>query len=68
MDGVLDNIRNALETWSAKLAEIWNLLTQDPATFRGGTIWNIIQPIKYTTSYYDISEWYRCSDTNYTES
>ena len=45
MDGVLDNLKNALETWCEKLAEIWSLLTQDPATFRGGTIWNIIQRI-----------------------
>lgn len=29
----------ALETWNSKLAEIWTLLTQDPATFRGGGIW-----------------------------
>ena len=45
MDGVLDNLENALKTWTDKLAEIWNLLTQDPETFRGGTIWNIIQRI-----------------------
>ena len=42
MEGILDNLNNALETWSAKLAEIWSLLTQDPETFRGGTVWNII--------------------------
>ena len=45
MDGVLDNLENALRTWADKLAEIWNLLTQDPETFRGGTIWSIIQRI-----------------------
>ena len=45
LDGVLDNLENALRTWADKLAEIWNLLTQDPETFRGGTIWNIIQRI-----------------------
>ena len=45
MDGVLDNLENALRTWADKLAEIWNLLTQDPETFRGGTIWNIIRSI-----------------------
>jgi len=45
LDGVLDNLENALRTWADKLAEIWNLLTQDPETFRGGTIWSIIQRI-----------------------
>lgn len=45
MEGILDNLKNALETWAAKLAEIWTLLTQDPETFRGGTIWNIITRI-----------------------
>ena len=45
MDGVLDNLENALHTWAEKLAEIWNLLTQDPETFRGGTIWSIITRI-----------------------
>lgn len=45
MEGILDNLKNALETWATKLAEIWTLLTQDPETFRGGTIWNIITRI-----------------------
>ena len=39
---VVQNLQNALETWNEKLAEIWNLLTQSPETFKGGTIWNII--------------------------
>lgn len=42
MEGIIDNLENALNTWSAKLAEIWSLLTQDPESFRGGTIWGII--------------------------
>lgn len=45
LDGVLDNLENAIRSWAEKLAEIWNLLTQDPTTFRGGTIWSIIQRI-----------------------
>lgn len=45
MDGVLDNLENSIRTWAEKLAEIWNLLTQDPQTFRSGTIWSIIQRI-----------------------
>ncbi len=42
MEEIIDNLENALNTWSAKLAEIWSLLTQDPESFRGGTIWGII--------------------------
>lgn len=38
MDGVSDSLENTLHTWAEKLAEIWNLLIQDPETFRGGTI------------------------------
>lgn len=29
-------------TWNSKLVEIWTLLTQDPATFKGGGIWNMM--------------------------
>ena len=39
---IIDNLSNALSTWNAKLAEIWNLLTQSPETFKGGGIWEII--------------------------
>lgn len=39
---VVQNIENALETWNSKLAEIWQLITQSPETFKGGTIWNVI--------------------------
>ena len=39
---VVQNLQNALETWNEKLAEIWNLLTQSPETFKGGTIWQVI--------------------------
>ena len=42
MEGIIDNLENALNTWSSKLTEIWSLLTQDPESFRGGTIWGII--------------------------
>jgi hypothetical protein len=36
---------SALDTWNEKLAEIWQLITQGPETFKGGTIWNIIVDI-----------------------
>jgi hypothetical protein len=39
---IIDNLNNALNTWNEKLAEIWNLLTQSPETFKGGAIWNVI--------------------------
>ena len=39
---VVQNLQNALETWNAKFAEIWSLLTQSPETFKGGAIWNVI--------------------------
>ena len=42
MDGIIDNLRNAIETWNEKLAEIWTLLTEDPEHFKGGVIWRVI--------------------------
>lgn len=39
---VVQNLENALETWNNKLAEIWQLITQSPQQFKGGTIWNVI--------------------------
>lgn len=45
MDGIIDNLQNALNTWNEKLAEIWVLLTQSPQNFRGGLIWNVIVKI-----------------------
>ena len=31
--------------WSEKLAEIWPLLTQSPQTFKGGSIWTVMQSV-----------------------
>lgn len=42
---VAQNLENALETWNSKLSEIWNLLTETPESFKGGTIWNVIKNI-----------------------
>lgn len=39
---IVQNLQNALDTWNSKLAEIWQLVTQTPETFKGGTIWNVI--------------------------
>lgn len=45
---IVGNIENALETWSEKLAEIWELITQSPETFKGGAIWSVITSIHGT--------------------
>ena len=42
---IIDNLNSALETWNNKLAEIWELLTASPETFKGGGIWNVIVSI-----------------------
>lgn len=42
---IIDNIANALDTWNAKLAEIWQLISQSPETFKGGGIWNVVTDI-----------------------
>lgn len=39
---VVQNLQNALDTWNSKLGEIWQLVTQTPETFKGGTIWKVI--------------------------
>ena len=41
----VSNLENALSGWNDKLSEIWGLLTQSPATFKGGTIWSLILSI-----------------------
>lgn len=41
-NGIIEHLQKALETWNSKLGEIWNLITQSPQTFKGGTIWNVI--------------------------
>ena len=42
---IVQNIQNALDTWNSKLADIWNLVTQTPETFKGGAIWNVIKNV-----------------------
>lgn len=42
MDGIIDNLINATQTWNEKMSEIWLLLTQSPKTFKSGVIWEII--------------------------
>lgn len=45
MNGIIDNLQNAVQTWNEKLAEIWLLLIQSPQEFKGGGIWQIITKI-----------------------
>ncbi len=42
---VVQNLENTLNTWNGKLAEIWQLITQSPEEFKGGTIWSVIVTI-----------------------
>ena len=42
---IVQNLQNALDTWNSKLAEIWQILTQSPETFKGGGIWQVIVQI-----------------------
>ena len=39
---IVGNLQNALDTWNGKLGEIWQLVSQTPETFKGGTIWQVI--------------------------
>lgn len=45
---IVQNLQNALDTWNEKLAEIWQIITQSPQDFKGGTIWNVITNIHGT--------------------
>ena len=45
MNWIIENLENALNTWNQKMAEIFQLLTQSPETFKGGGIWNVIKDI-----------------------
>ena len=39
---VVRNLERAIATWNGKLAELWQLITQTPETFKGGQIWSSI--------------------------
>ena len=39
---VVRNLERAITTWNDKLAELWQLITQTPETFKGGQIWSVI--------------------------
>ena len=39
---VVQNMENALNSWNEKMTEIWQLVTQSPEDFKGGSIWSVI--------------------------
>ena len=39
---VLDNLKNAVNTWSDMFNQIWTLITVSPQNFKGGAVWDII--------------------------
>jgi hypothetical protein len=39
---IVDNLGNALDTWNDKLDEVWSLITQSPADFKGGAVWSVM--------------------------
>jgi hypothetical protein len=45
LNWIIENLENALNTWNEKMAEIFQLLSQSPETFKGGGIWNAILDI-----------------------
>ena len=45
---VVQNLEKALNVWNDKLSEIWQLITQSPASFKGGTLWTVVTNIHGT--------------------
>ncbi len=42
---IVANLENAFETWNDKMDEIWTLVTTSPESFKGGTIWTVVENI-----------------------
>lgn len=42
---IVDNLNHALGTWNERMAEIWQLITESPETFKGGGIWEVVVTI-----------------------
>ena len=42
---VVGNSQNALDTWNAKVTELWSLILTDPKNFKGGGIWSAISNV-----------------------
>ncbi|MEE1173117.1 MAG: hypothetical protein U0K87_12260 [Ruminococcus sp.] len=42
---VVGNLQNALDTWNAKVTELWSLVLTSPQNFKGGGIWTAISNV-----------------------
>lgn len=42
---IVQNLQNALDTWNAKITEIWSLVLTSPKDFKGGGIWTAIENV-----------------------
>ena len=42
---VVGNLQNALDTWNAKVTELWSLVLTSPQNFKGGCIWMAISNV-----------------------
>lgn len=42
---VVQNLQNALDTWNAKITEIWSLVLTSPKDFKDGGIWTAIENV-----------------------
>ena len=42
MNWIVGNLQYSLEVWNTRNEEIYSLITQSPADFRGGEVWNIV--------------------------
>ena len=47
---VVGNLQNALDTWNAKVTELWSLILTDPKNFKGGGIWTAISNVNTAIS------------------
>ena len=45
MSWITENLQNSLDTWNTRMEQIFDLITQSPAEFRGGGIWSVILDI-----------------------
>ena len=45
---IVQNLQKALDVWNGKLTEIWTLVTQSPAEFQGGRVWEVILTVHGT--------------------
>ena len=39
---IIQNLEGAIDVWNGRLAEIWQLISMNPAIFKGGSIWAVI--------------------------